>query len=79
MGQMNNTVRVEPTADANNSRSAHIKNLVADRIKEEELRHRLVNNEIFKVKHGPRASSADRRRTEVLFPTTTNQENHNEE
>ena len=62
------------------SRSAHIKALVADRIKEEEIRSKLVTDEIVKMKmSGPRASSAQRRKNEFLFPTTTNQENHNDE
>lgn len=67
--------------DPDKSRSAHIKNLVADRMKEEDIRSKLVQDEIMKMKRsGPRASSAARRATrEPLFPTTTNQETHNEE
>ena len=67
--------------DPDKSRSAHIKNLVADRMKEEEIRSKLVQDEIMKMKRsGPRASSAQRRANrEPLFPTTTNQETHNDE
>ena len=66
--------------DPEKSRSAHIRNLVADRIREEEIRNKLVADEIVKMKrHGPRASSAHRRTNELLFPTTTNQETHNDE
>ena len=40
-------------------RSAHIKSLVAERLKEEDIRNKLVTDEIVKMKrHGPRASSA---------------------
>ena len=40
-------------------RSAHIKSLVAERLKEEDIRNKLVADEIVKMKrHGPRASSA---------------------
>ena len=64
-----------------NGRSAHIKSLVAERLKEEDIRNKLVTDEIVKMKrNGPRASSAQRRRAvESLFPTTTNQEMHNDE
>ena len=63
------------------SRSAHVKNMVADRIKEEEIRAKLITDEIVKMKSsGPRASSAQRRAmAESLFPSTTNQETHNVE
>ena len=45
--------------DPDKKRSAHIKNLVADRKKEEELRAKLVSHEIVKmVGNKPRASSA---------------------
>ena len=45
--------------DPDKSRSAHIKNLVAERIREEEIRSKLVTDEIVKMKmSGPRASSA---------------------
>lgn len=64
--------------DPDKSRSVFIKNLVADRMKEEEIRSKLVTDEIVKMKrNGPRANSS--RKGEVLFPTTTNQENHNDE
>ena len=67
--------------DPDKSRSAHIKALLADRIKEEEIRNKLVTDEIVKMKRTgqPRASSAQRRKIEALFPSTTNQENHNNE
>ena len=66
--------------DPEKSRSVHIKNLVAERMKEEEIRSKLVADEIVKMKHhGPRASSAQKRQEQALFPTTTNQENHNDE
>lgn len=42
-----------------NGRSAHIKSLVAERLKEEDIRNKLVTDEIVKMKrNGPRASSA---------------------
>lgn len=64
--------------DPDKSRSVFIKNLVADRMKEEEIRSKLVTDEIVKMKrNGPRANSS--RKGEVLFPTTTNQENHNDD
>ena len=71
----------EKVDDPDKSRSAHIKNLVADRMKEEEIRNKLVTDEIVKMKRTgvPRASSAQRRKLEILFPTTTNQETHNDE
>ena len=63
-----------------NGRSAHIKSLVAERLKEEDIRNKLVTDEIVKMKRsGPRAASAQRRQAESLFPTTTNQEMLNEE
>lgn len=66
--------------DPDKSRSAHIKSLVAERLKEEDLRNKLVTDEIVKMKrHGPRASSAQKQAAQSLFPTTTNQEMHNEE
>ena len=63
------------------SRSTHIKNLVADRIKEEQIRSKLITDEIVKMKTtGLRASSAQRRaNNDVLFPSTTNQETHHTE
>ena len=63
------------------SRSTHIKNLVADRIKEEQIRSKLITDEIIKMKtQGARANSAQRRaNNEVLFPSTTNQETHHTE
>ena len=40
-------------------RSAHIKSLVAERLKEEDIRNKLVTDEIVKMRRtGPRASSA---------------------
>lgn len=61
-----------------NSRSAHVKNLMAERIKEEELRQKLITDEIVKMKSsGARGSSTTHRRNEILFPSTTNQECHN--
>ena len=66
--------------DPDKTRSAHIRGLVADRMKEEEIRTRLIADEIVKMKRsGPRASSAARRHADTLFPTTTNQETHNNE
>lgn len=66
--------------DPDKSRSAHIKTLVAERLKEEDIRNKLVTDEIVKMKrNGPRASSAARNAAETLFPTTTNQECHNDE
>lgn len=66
--------------DPDKSRSAHIKNLVADRIKEEELRSKIITDEIVNMKYkGPRPSSAQRRKNDALFPSTTNQETHNVE
>lgn len=45
--------------DPEKSRSTHVKNLVADRVKEEELRQKIITDEIVKMKYsGPRASSA---------------------
>ena len=66
--------------DPEKSRSATIKQLVAERLQEEDLRNKLVTDEIVKMKrNGPRPSSASRHATESLFPTTTNQEMHNDE
>ena len=66
--------------DPDKSRSAHIKSLVAERLKEEDIRNRLVTDEIVKMKrHGPRPASSSRQAAETLFPTTTNQETHNDE
>ena len=70
----------QAAADPDKARSSHIKTLIADRLKEEEIRNRLVADEIVKMKRsGPRASSAQRRRNEALFPSTTNQETHCDE
>ncbi len=70
----------QAAADPDKARSNHIKSLVADRLKEEEIRNKLVADEIVKMKRsGPRASSAVRRRHEALFPSTTNQETHCDE
>merc|ERR1712183_370582 len=57
------------------------KSLVAERLKKEDIRNKLVTDEIVKMKrNGPRASSAQRRAAvESLFPTTTNQEMHNDD
>jgi len=45
--------------DPEKSRSAHIKGLVADRVKEEELRQKIITDEIVKMKYsGHRPSSA---------------------
>lgn len=66
--------------DPEKSRSATIKQLVAERLQEEDLRNKLVTDEIVKMKrNGPRASSAQKRATLTLFPTTTNQEVHNDD
>lgn len=66
--------------DPDKSRSAHIKSLVAERLKEEDIRNKLVTDEIVKMKRfGPRANSASKRVSKSLFPTTTNQETHNDE
>jgi len=49
-------------------------------MKEEELRNRLIADEIVKMKRtGPHGSAASRRHMETLFPTTTNQETHNDD
>lgn len=77
---MSHEMMKQAAADPEKARSAHIKMLVADRLKEEEIRNRLVTDEIVKMKRsGPRASSAQRRRNEALFPSTTNQETHCDE
>ena len=48
--------------DPDKSRSAHIKSLVAERLKEEDIRNKLVTDEIVKMKRfGPRANSASKR------------------
>jgi len=74
------TQSLDKNGDADKTRSAHIKSLISDRMKEEEIRNRLIADEIVKMKRsGPRASSAARRHTDTLFPTTTNQETHNTE
>lgn len=45
--------------DPDKVRSSHVKMLVADRLKEEQIRNKLITDEIVKLKHsGPRASSA---------------------
>jgi len=47
--------------------------LVADRLKEEEIRNRLIVDEIVKMKQtGMRGNSSARGKAGVLFPTTTN-------
>lgn len=63
--------------DPEKSRSAYIKQLVAERLQEEDLRNKLVTDEIVKMKRGGRPASAQKRAVESLFPTTTNQEMHN--
>ena len=74
------TVSYDANVDPDKTRSAHIKSLVADRMKEEEIRNRLIADEIVKMKRaGPHGSAASRRHAETLFPTTTNQETHNNE
>ena len=77
---VSNTAEMAQQADnPDKSRSQHIKALMAERMQEEELRMKIVADEVVKLKHSQRASSAVRRKNELLFPTTTNQEMHNNE
>ena len=66
--------------DPDKNRSSRVKELVADRMKEEEIRNKLVADEIVKMRRGGRAISAKRPSGgQNIFPTTTNQEAHNDE
>ena len=66
--------------DPDKNRSDHIKSLVADRMKEEEMRNRLIAKEIIKMKRkGPHSNSVATPQLELSYPITTNQETHNDE
>ena len=74
--------------DPDKKRSAHIRNLVADRKHEETIRSKIVSSEIVKLlTHDHMKAKTlykpdeveQRQKTDLLFPATTNQLTHNKE